>query len=164
MGYPVIFYFKSQYCSPCVSVEAMLNDINLSLFGNRLNVRKIDIQQEMELAKKYNILSVPTILIGNVRLSIIIDKNELTDAILQGFLSSISFEDDPPVPTEIELPDLADIIASPESVSSEQFSSKLEASCEDCSNNEGMPINIEPEMEPHKISLESSKKSRTKSH
>ncbi len=57
MSYPIIFYFKSPYCSPCVAVEEMLDDINISLFGNRLNIRKIDILQESELAQKYSILS-----------------------------------------------------------------------------------------------------------
>jgi len=95
MGYPLILYFKSKYCSPCIAVERMLDEINISLFGNRLNVRKIDILNDVELAKKFNVLSVPTIIIGRTRLNVVIDKNELTDCILQGFLSSISFEDDP---------------------------------------------------------------------
>lgn len=99
MGYPLIYYFKSKYCSPCVAVERMLDEINISLFGNRLNVRKIDILQDVELARKYNVLSVPTIIIGKTRLNVVIDKNELTDCILQGFLSSISFEEEPPVPS-----------------------------------------------------------------
>ena len=111
MSYPIIFYFKSPYCSPCVAVEEMLDDINISLFGNRLNIRKIDILQESDLAQKYNILSVPTVLIGKIRLSVVIDKNELTDAILQGFLTSISFEDEPPIPTETELPDINSLIS-----------------------------------------------------
>jgi hypothetical protein len=73
----------------------MLNEINLSLFGNRLNVKKIDIAEDIELARKYNVLSVPTVIIGRVRLSVVIDKNELTDAILQGFLSSVSLDETP---------------------------------------------------------------------
>jgi hypothetical protein len=68
----------------------MLDEINLSLFGNRLVVEKIDIAKDVEKAKEFNILSVPTIIVGGVRLNVIIDKNELTDAILQGFLSSIN--------------------------------------------------------------------------
>jgi len=120
MGYPLIYYFKSKYCSPCVAVERMLDEINISLFGNRLNVRKIDILQDVELARKYNVLSVPTIIIGKTRLNVVIDKNELTDCILQGFLSSISFDEEPPVPSS-ESPSIDNIPAvssSPETGSS----------------------------------------------
>ena len=70
----------------------MLDEVNLSLFGNRLRVQKVDISKDVEKAKEFNILSVPTVLIGKTRLSVVIDKNELTDAILQGFLSSLSMD------------------------------------------------------------------------
>lgn len=93
MSYPVIYYFNSPYCAPCHQVEKMLDEINISLFGNRLRVRKINIVNEGDLAQKYNVLSVPTIIIGTSRLSVFIDKSELTDAILQGFLSSVSFDE-----------------------------------------------------------------------
>jgi len=68
----------------------MLNDINISLFGNRLKIKKIDIAEDLEMARKHNVVSVPTIIIGGNRLNMIVDKEELTDAILAGFLSSVS--------------------------------------------------------------------------
>ena len=93
LSYPVIYYFNSPYCTPCHQVEKMLDEINISLFGNRLVVRKINIVNEVDIAQKYNILSVPTIIIGASRLTVFIDKTELTDAILQGFLSSVSLDE-----------------------------------------------------------------------
>jgi len=72
----------------------MLNEINVSLFGNKLRIKKINIASDISLAQKFNVISVPTIIIGNIRMSVIIDKNELTDAILQGFISSVSFEEE----------------------------------------------------------------------
>ena len=71
----------------------MLARINLSLFGNQLKIQKIDISEEMELAKKNNILSVPTIIVGNKRLTHIMDEQDIVDAILQGFISSVSLEE-----------------------------------------------------------------------
>ncbi|MHA1673478.1 MAG: hypothetical protein ACTSYI_07610, partial [Promethearchaeota archaeon] len=56
-------------------------------------IKKVDIASDLTTAKKFNVISVPTIIIGTIRLSVIIDKNEMTDAILQGFISSVSFED-----------------------------------------------------------------------
>ena len=94
MAYPLIYFFSSPYCAPCKNIEKMLDEVNISLFGNKLRIKKVDIAKELEIARKFNILSVPTIIIGNQRLSVIIDKNELTDAILQGFLSSVSFAED----------------------------------------------------------------------
>lgn len=94
MGYPLIYYFTSPYCAPCKNVERMLNEINLSLFGNKLRIKKINIASDIETARKFNVISVPTMIIGRTRLSVIIDKNEMTDAILQGFLSSVSFDDE----------------------------------------------------------------------
>ena len=89
MAYPIIYYFSSPYCGPCKQVEQMLSEVNMSLFGNKLRIKKVNIMKESELATKFNVLSVPTIICGDVRLSVVIDKNELTDAILQGFLSSV---------------------------------------------------------------------------
>lgn len=94
MAYPLILYFSSPFCAPCKNVERMLNEINVSLFGNKLRIKKIDVAREISIAQKYNVISVPTIIIGGIRLSVIIDKNELTDAILQGFISSVSFAEE----------------------------------------------------------------------
>ena len=93
MAYPLIYYFSSPYCAPCKNVERMLSEINVSLFGNKLRIKKVDIASDITIAKKFNVVSVPTIIIGTIRLSVIIDKNEMTDAILQGFISSVSFDE-----------------------------------------------------------------------
>ena len=94
MAYPIVYYFSSPYCAPCHSVEKMLNDVNISLFGNKLRIRKINIMKESKIAQKFSVISVPTIICGGIRLSVVIEKRDLTDAILQGFLSSVSFEDE----------------------------------------------------------------------
>ena len=93
--YPVIQFYTSKYCAPCKPVEQMLARINLSLFGNQLIVEKIDISEstQMEIARKNNILSVPSIIVGKNRLTHIMDEQDIVDAILQGFLSSISLEE-----------------------------------------------------------------------
>ncbi|MBN2155935.1 MAG: thioredoxin family protein [Candidatus Lokiarchaeota archaeon] len=94
--YPVIQFYTSKYCAPCKNVERMLARINLSLFGNQLFIQKIDVSltDEMELARKNNILSVPSIIVGNKRLTHIMDEQDIVDTILQGFLSSVSLEEE----------------------------------------------------------------------
>ena len=94
MAYPIILYFSSPYCAPCKHVEEMLMEINISLFGNKLRIKKVNIAEDFSITKKYNVISVPTIIIGDTRLSVIVDKNELIDAVLQGFLSSVSLDED----------------------------------------------------------------------
>ncbi|MHA1821333.1 MAG: thioredoxin family protein [Promethearchaeota archaeon] len=95
--YPKILFFSSKYCAPCKVVEKILERVNLSLFGNKLNIDKIDIdasKENLELSKKYNVMSVPTIIINDKRLSGSIEQDDLVDAILQGFLSSVSLDED----------------------------------------------------------------------
>ncbi len=90
--YPDILFFTSKYCAPCQPVRKQLEKVNLSLFGKKLKIREIDISdssENIELTRKHNVLSVPTIIIGQKKLSGSIDENDLVDAILQGFLSSI---------------------------------------------------------------------------
>ena len=81
MAYPIIYFFSSTYCAPCKQVSQMLKEINMSLFGNKLRIKPINIAEDLETARKHQVLSVPTIICGSVRLSVIIDKRELTDAI-----------------------------------------------------------------------------------
>lgn len=61
------------------------------MFGNKLNIKKIDISiaENLEITRQKNVLSVPTIIIGDRKLSSNIDEQDLVDAILQGFLSSV---------------------------------------------------------------------------
>ena len=53
-----------------------------------------ELDHQKKLAKKNNILSVPTIIVGHKRLSHIMDDQDIVDAILQGFLSSVSLEEE----------------------------------------------------------------------
>jgi len=74
-----------------------MDKINLSLFGNKLLIKKVDISGEsenIELSRKHNVLSVPTIIIGKKRLSSTFDENDVVDAILQGFLSSVQLDEE----------------------------------------------------------------------
>ena len=73
--------------------EKMLKEINLSLFGNKLFIEKIDIETDLEKTKKFGVNKVPTIIVGTQRISQIIDREELVDVILQGFLSSVRVSD-----------------------------------------------------------------------
>jgi len=61
------------------------------MFGKKLRIEKIniDIKENRELIKEYKITSVPTLIIGGKKLMINIQEEDIIDAILQAFISSI---------------------------------------------------------------------------
>ena len=90
-GYPKILFFSSNHCVPCKPVEEMLKRINISLFGKKLRIEKIsiDLEDNRQVAQKYRITSVPTLIIAEKRLSVNIQEEEIIDAILYAFISSV---------------------------------------------------------------------------
>lgn len=90
-GYPRILFFSSSHCAPCIPVEDKLKRINISLFGKKLRIEKIsiDLEENRQLAQEYRITSVPTLIIADKRLSINIQEEEIIDAILYAFISSV---------------------------------------------------------------------------
>ncbi len=76
---------------PCKPVEEKLKNINISMFGKKLRIEKINIniKENRELIKEYKITSVPTLIIGGKKLMINIQEEDIIDAILQAFISSI---------------------------------------------------------------------------
>lgn len=61
------------------------------MFGKKLRIEKINIniKENRELIKEYKITSVPTLIIGGKKLMINIQEEDIIDAILQAFISSI---------------------------------------------------------------------------
>ena len=90
-GYPKILFFSSNHCAPCKPVEEMLKKINISLFGKKLRIEKIsiDFEDNHQFTQMYRITSVPTLIIADKRLSINIQEEEIIDAILYAFISSV---------------------------------------------------------------------------
>ena len=87
--YPKILFFSSNHCAPCVPVSEMLKRINISMFGKKLNIERIDIEKNHKMTQEYQVTALPTIIIADKRLSVNIQEEEIIDAILYGFISSV---------------------------------------------------------------------------
>ncbi|MHA1293216.1 MAG: thioredoxin family protein [Promethearchaeota archaeon] len=88
-NYPRILFFSSKHCAPCLEVEEKLKRINISMFGKKLYIEKIDIEENFKLTQEYNITSLPTLIIADKKLMVNIQEEDIIDAILFGFISSI---------------------------------------------------------------------------
>ena len=90
--YPEVLFFSSSHCAPCKPVEEMLKRVNISMFGKRLRISKIDVENNSRLTKEYKITSLPTVIIGDKRLMVRITDEDLIDAILFTICTSIKLD------------------------------------------------------------------------
>jgi thioredoxin 1 len=59
---PVLIDFYADWCGPCKMVPPILQEVKKKL-GDRVNVIKIDVDQNQSLAQRLNIAGVPTLMI-----------------------------------------------------------------------------------------------------
>jgi thioredoxin 1 len=84
---PVIVDFHAVWCSPCKMQSPILKEV-VAEFGEKIKVIKIDVDQNNEIASRYNIQSVPTLIIfknGELvwRQSGVVSKSQLESILMQ---------------------------------------------------------------------------------
>jgi thioredoxin 1 len=62
MTRPVLYDFFATWCGPCRMQTPILDELEKKM-GDSIEVRKIDVDQDLELAQKYEIRVVPTLII-----------------------------------------------------------------------------------------------------
>ncbi|MFA6332451.1 MAG: thioredoxin [Methanoregula sp.] len=62
MSKPVLFDFFATWCGPCKMQTPILEELAKKM-GDAVEIRKIDVDQHMDLAEKYGIRVVPTLVI-----------------------------------------------------------------------------------------------------
>jgi len=83
---PVIVDFHAEWCGPCKMQSPILKDVALEM-GEKIKVMKIDVDQNPEVAERYDIRSVPTLMIfkdgrSTYRQSGVHSKAQLLEAIM----------------------------------------------------------------------------------
>jgi len=78
---PVIVDFHATWCAPCKMQTPIMHEVSKEMHEN-VKIIKIDVDKNPEIAARYNIRSVPTILLfknGQVKFqqSGVMDKNSL---------------------------------------------------------------------------------------
>ena len=59
---PVFVYFWAEWCGPCRMVSPTVEEVSKEYEG-KVNFVKVDVDQNNELASKYNVFSIPTLAI-----------------------------------------------------------------------------------------------------
>jgi len=62
MTKPVLYDFFATWCGPCRMQTPILEELEKKM-GDKIDVKKVDVDQNMELAGKYGIRVVPTLII-----------------------------------------------------------------------------------------------------
>ncbi len=59
---PVLVDFFADWCGPCKTLSPILKDVKIAL-GDAIKIIKIDVDKNQQLAAKYNVRGVPTMLL-----------------------------------------------------------------------------------------------------
>ena len=84
---PVLVDFFATWCGPCKMLSPVLKEVKDSL-GERVSIVKIDVDKNQELATKYQVRGVPTMMLfqnGHQlwRQSGVLSKDEIINIILE---------------------------------------------------------------------------------
>jgi len=61
-GRPLLVDFWAPWCGPCKAIAPILEDLANEL-GTQVQICKVDVDHNIELAQKYNIRAIPTLLL-----------------------------------------------------------------------------------------------------
>ena len=72
-----IKFFNAKWCGPCKQMKPHIDQ----LISERYSIQTIDIDEQPDLAKQYNVRSVPTLIVNNNSLVGYRDKSQIQEAV-----------------------------------------------------------------------------------
>jgi len=85
-----IFLFTSKDCVYCAPAEEVLQEV-LAAYGGKITYRKVDIEEEPEFSDQFDIMSLPTIIIGEEKLTAVPDVYKLHSALFSALVPKEKF-------------------------------------------------------------------------
>ncbi len=85
-----ILLFTSKDCVYCAPAEEVLQEV-LASYGGKITYRKVDIEKEPEVAEPYDIMSLPTIAIGDEKLTGVPDMYKLHSSLFSALVPQEKF-------------------------------------------------------------------------
>lgn len=82
MTKPVLYDFFATWCGPCRIQTPILEELGKKM-GDAIEIKKVDVDQHMDLAMKYGIRVVPTL---------IIEKDEKVIQMMEGVTDGATLE------------------------------------------------------------------------
>ena len=84
---PVLIDFSAEWCQPCRMMPPILKEVKNNL-GDKIRILKIDVDKNPAIAQKYQIRSVPTLMIfrkGQILFNQpgVVPANQLTEIVKQ---------------------------------------------------------------------------------
>ena len=68
---PVLVDYWAEWCGPCKAIAPLLEELAKE-YGSKLKIAKVNVDENQQLARKYNIKAIPTLMLfkeGNVQAS-----------------------------------------------------------------------------------------------
>jgi len=71
----VLLYFSTTWCAPCKTMSPIMSELS-ACHGSEVNIVKVDVDEQIDLAKKFEVRGVPTL--------ILLNENEVKSRLIGG--------------------------------------------------------------------------------
>ena len=86
-GSPVLVDFWAEWCGPCKMIAPVLEDL-AEEYAGKMKICKLDVAQNKQMAEKYNVKGIPTLIIFNKGDAVGKKVGALSKAQLSAFIDS----------------------------------------------------------------------------